>query len=280
MSPLGRVINLMICAGVAWIGSGCRGPESVLERQPAVPTTARAQALEWRDGAITRGPIESRQLALLFAGHEFAEGIEPILNCLARHRAAASFFVTGTFLDRPEFAPAIERIVAEGHYLGPHSDAHLLYCAWDDPERTLVTHEVFTADLERNLAKIRRFAGAHAAIPFFLPPYEHHNREIAAWTVELGLTLVNLTRGTRSAADYTLESDANFASSQTILESILRREEEDLHGLNGFLLLLHTGAGPGRGDKMHRRLDELLATLAARGYQFVTISELLGGAPR
>ncbi len=47
------------------------------------------------------------------------------------------------------------------------------------------------------------------------------------------------------------------------------------HGLNGFLLLLHIGAGPKRTDKFHTRFGELLDDLAGKGYQFVRVDELL-----
>ena len=63
----------------------------------------------------------------------------------------------------------------------------------------------------------------------------------------MGMTLVNLSPGTRSATDYTSEKDPNFVSSQAILDSILRCESEGPAGLNGFVLLLHLGAGPERG---------------------------------
>lgn len=52
--------------------------------------------------------------------------------------------------------------------------------------------------------------------------------------------------------------------------------EGEPHGLNGFILLLHLGSGPGRTDNFHPRLGELLDTLAAKGYQFVRVDELLG----
>jgi hypothetical protein len=48
----------------------------------------------------------------------------------------------------------------------------------------------------------------------------------------------------------------------------LRRERDDPHGLNGFILLLHLGAGPGR-------TDELMAALGARGYESVRLGVLL-----
>jgi hypothetical protein len=56
----------------------------------------------------------------------------------------------------------------------------------------------------------------------------------------MGLTLINFTPGTRSNADYTGEADTNFVSSQAIFDSIVNKEREDPHGLNGFILLLQT----------------------------------------
>ncbi|HEY9174266.1 MAG TPA: hypothetical protein VI136_18445, partial [Verrucomicrobiae bacterium] len=112
-------------------------------------------------------------------------------------------------------------------------------------------------------------------IRYFLPPYEHCNRQIADWTAEEGMTLINFTPGTRSNADYTGEADKNFVSSQAIFDSILKKEREDPNGLNGFILLLHIGSGPGRADKFHTRFGELLDVLAAKGYQFVRVDELL-----
>src|SRR5262245_29012618 len=90
-----------------------------------------------REGAIGRGPTDGRRLALVFTGHEFAEGGDAILDALAKHNARASFFLTGDFLANPGFEPIVRRITDEGHYLGPHSDKHLLYCDWDDPDKTL-----------------------------------------------------------------------------------------------------------------------------------------------
>src|SRR5207244_2586468 len=96
------------------------------------------------------------KLALEFTGHEFAEGGETILNQLAAHRAKASFFLTGDFLAALQFRPLVERIIRDGHYLGPHSDKHLLYCAWQENRRALVTRDQFVWDLWENLEKLAR----------------------------------------------------------------------------------------------------------------------------
>ena len=233
------------------------------------------QDVELRDGGIIRGPTSSRRLAIVFTGHGFAEGGETILSELARHKGKGSFFFTGDFLTNAVFRPLVERIVAEGHYLGPHSDKHVLYCPWEGPKKTLVTRAGFKTDLESNLRKIERFGVKRSQIRYFLPPYEHYNREIVDWAGGMGLTLVNYTPGTRSNADYTGEAEKNFVSSRVIFDSIVAREAKDPHGLNGFLLLVHIGSGPGRADKFPARFGELLDCLGAKGYQFVRADELL-----
>jgi peptidoglycan/xylan/chitin deacetylase (PgdA/CDA1 family) len=233
--------------------------------------------VEYREGAIVRGPIGQRRLALVFAAHEFAEGAPAILETLARHRAKASFFLTGAFLRNPSHADTVRRMVAGGHYVGGHSDAHLLYCPWEGPKNTLVSRATFETDLQRNYEALARFGIARDDARFFLPPYEWYNEEIARWTRDLGLTLICHTTGTRSNADYTEEGTPQFVSSQVIFDSIVRREREDPDGLNGFILLLHLGAGPGRTDSFHRRFGELADVLAARGYQFVRVDALLEG---
>lgn len=230
---------------------------------------------ETSHGGILRGPSHAKRIALEFTGHEYAEGATVILDQLARRGAKASFFFTGDFLRRAEFAPIVRRVLAEGHYLGPHSDKHLLYCGWEASRPTLVTREAFGRDLADNLAELERFGVRRAAVKYWVPPYEWFNDETAAWSLEAGLRIVTFTPGTRANADYTGEADRNFVPSQAILDSILERERADAAGLNGFLLLMHVGAGPGRRDKMHDRFGELLDALTARGYRLVRVDELL-----
>jgi peptidoglycan/xylan/chitin deacetylase (PgdA/CDA1 family) len=258
---------------------GIPGPLSGFGQRAASGASADRGAeqpdVEVREGGIVRGPTSSKRLAIVFTGHGYAEGGEIILNKLGEHHGKGSFFFTGELLSNSNFGPLVQRIVREGHYLGPHSDQHVLYCPWDGPQRTLVTHEQFRSDLEANLRKIERAGVQRSRIRFFLPPYEHYNREIADWAKELGLTLINFTPGTRSNADYTGEADKNFVSSKVIFDSIVAREQQVPNGLNGFILLLHIGSGPGRKDKFHSRFGELLGYLAGKGYQFVRVDELL-----
>jgi len=226
-------------------------------------------------GGIVRGDVRQRRLALIFTGGEHGEGTGHILDTLARCGAKASFFVTGDYLARAAHRPFLRRIVAEGHYLGPHSHAHPVYCAWEDRNLTRVTRRVFERDLQRNIDALQTWGACpHGSPIYFVPPYEWYNAEQVAWATDMGVTLINFTPGSGSNRDWIPEGQPGFVPSETIIRDILAQENRDPHGLNGNLLLLHLGAQ--RVDKVHFRLGELIEPLRARGYDFVTVEALLG----
>lgn len=224
-------------------------------------------------GAITRGDSTQKKLAIVFTGDEFAEGGSSILKALGDEKVKASFFFTGRFYRNSAFKTIIRQLHAGGHYLGPHSDSHLLYCDWSKRDSLLVGREQFNSDLADNYAAMHRFGIAQKDALFFLPPYEWYNDSIAAWTRQRGLQLINYTPGTISHADYTTDGSKNYRSGEAIYRSVIAREKNG--GLGGFILLLHIGSGPGRTDKFYRRLPALLRYLKENHYQLVTVPGLL-----
>ncbi|MEM7657116.1 MAG: polysaccharide deacetylase family protein [Bacteroidota bacterium] len=239
----------------------------------------KALALLWEYGGIVRGDTLKKRLAMVFTGDEFADGGEFILNTLQEHQVKGSFFLTGNFYRKPEFVPLIEQLKADGHYLGAHSDRHLLYCAWEDRDSLLVSQDSFRQDIEDNYAEMQRFGIQKAEATFFLPPYEWYNDSISRWTNELDLHLINFTRGTRSHADFATPDLSYYQSSETILQSIFTYEDTAPNGLNGFLLLSHIGTDPRRTDKFYRLLPTLIDSLQAQGSQLVRVDELLPTNP-
>ena len=227
-----------------------------------------------QDG-ITRGDRKSKRMALVFTGDEFAEGGTPIADALQKHNVKASFFLTGRFYRTRANRQLIDRLVRDGHYLGPHSNEHLLYADWADRSKTLVTREQFERDLEDNFAAMRPFGIDRSKVLYFMPPYEWYNREIASWSAALGHPIVNFTPGTRSNADYTTDDDKNYISGEAIMAKIKEYEAKDPNGLNGFILLTHIGSGPKRTDKFHTRIDELITWLKSKRYEPARIDELL-----
>ena len=211
----------------------------------------------------------------MLTGDEFADGADAIADVLKKRNIKASFFLTGNFYRKKDFGAAITRLVNDGHYMGPHSDKHLLYADWTKRDSILVTEKEFKKDLGRNYKRMQRFGVEKKDAVYFLPPYEWYNRSIANWTDEMGLVLVNFSPGTLSAADYTYPEMKNYRSSQIIYESIVGYEMKSSNGLNGFILLIHIGTDKRRTDKFYMLLETLLNELTLKGYSFVRIDELL-----
>jgi peptidoglycan/xylan/chitin deacetylase (PgdA/CDA1 family) len=236
--------------------------------------TALAQVhVLFNEGAIVRMDTTRREIYLVFTGHEFAEGGSVIRETLRAHGAKGSFFFTGDFYRNPRFADLIRGLRDDGHYLGPHSNRHLLYAPWERRDSLLVTRKEFKDDLLGNYAAMQMFGIGLDDAPYFLPPYEWYNHTIATWTAEMHAILVDFSPGTSSNADYTTpDMGTRYVSSDSISSRILSFERTSTSGLNGFLLLTHVGAGPGRSDKFYLHLDSVLTILSQRGYRFNCLS--------
>jgi endoglucanase len=225
-------------------------------------------------GAIIRGDVHSKKLALIFTGDEYGESTEPILDELKQRKIKAGLFVTGNFVRQDKLRRLLRRAIAEGHYIGPHSNSHPLYASWDERDKTLVTKTFFKKDLEENVAALWEIGALRRdQSVLFIPPYEHYNHDQARWSRELGVILFNMTPGCGSSRDYIKEGAPHFVSAQKIYDDILAYERKDSHGLNGFVLLLHLGSG--RKGPFHPMLGPLCDELSKRGYEFGRIDRLL-----
>ena len=231
---------------------------------------------EYAQGAIIRGDRNKKDLALVFTGDEFADGGEHIKKVLSKYQIKASFFLTGNFYRNQAFKAIISGLKSDKHYLGAHSDKHLLYCDWNKRDSSLVSKEQFFADLENNYLMLEKFGIKRSQAKYFLPSYEWYNPMIADWTQQFGSTLVNFSPGTKSHTDWTYPAmGKGYQSSDEILKSILNFEKQQPVGLNGFILLLHIGTDARRTDKFYSKLEELILELKKRKYSFKRIDELL-----
>ena len=241
---------------------------STLEKEGRKQKTAPEDDVYDAHGALIRKGSDQKTIYLLFSADEFGEGFDHILNVLDEKNIKGSFFLTGNFLRNNKFRAVTKRIIAGGHYAGPHSDGHLLYVPWDNRDTLLVTKEQFNSDLLNNVTALNK-AGLKKQNPqYFLAPYEWYNRAISRWTGELGMTLVNFTPGTGTSADYTTPDMPNYRSSDILIERLASFEEGAAEGLNGALVLIHPGTDPARSDKLYLRLGELIDFYTNKGYTF------------
>jgi peptidoglycan/xylan/chitin deacetylase (PgdA/CDA1 family) len=220
-------------------------------------------------GGIIRTDTTKKEINLVFTAHEFADGFETITKTLNGNDVKASFFFTGDFYRNKDFEDMIFNLKDYGHYLGAHSDKHLLYASWENRDSTIITKEEFRKDVLDNYTEMGKFGIQKTDASYFLPPYEWYNSEISEWCREIGLTIINFTPGTYSNQDWTIpEMGERYFSNDFIYNKILSYEESSSCGLNGFILLIHFGTDPRREEKFYNRLDELITELKKRGYTF------------
>ena len=230
-------------------------------------------------GGIVRGSLDRKEIAIIFTGGEFADGGTTILTELKTRGIKGSFFFTGDFFRTKEFKPLIDRIRDEGHYLGPHSDAHPLYASWENPPKLLIGREEFDKDLDSNMEILKNFGVSPENALFFIPPYEHYTQEISDWTAARGMVLFNFTPGVRTNADYMEDDHPRYVTSEEMVKSVYAREALDPRGLSGYMILIHIGASPKRTrDHLYNHMGGMIDELERRGYKFVRVDELLAGA--
>lgn len=221
-----------------------------------------------------RGDSSQKQLALVFTGHDLADGGLTVLKILKEKDVKGSFFLTGDFLRASKFHSVVKEIKSNKHYLSAHSDKHLLFSDWGNRQGLLVTKDSFIQDLEMNFRELEKL-GFQTDNKYFIPSYEWYNQEIVTWSEQMGYVPINYTPGLRTAADYSYpEMGKRYLSSDDI-EKGLWEQNKKLNGLNGFIILIHMGTDSRRKDKFYHRLGKILDKLKKEEYQFVDIRELL-----
>lgn len=222
-------------------------------------------------GAIVRKNTDRKVIYLIFSADSSFEGASAVLKTLDAHRIKGSFFLTGNCLRMDWHKGVIKDIIRKGHYVGGHSDKHLLYAPWEHRSQSLVSADSLLADLRQNNKELERWGVSSQQARYYLPPYEWYNSDHVKWIASQGMEVINLTPGPGTAADYTTPDMKNYKSSQELIDRLLAFEKE--HTLNGSILLFHPGTHPDRTDKLYLRLEEIIRKLKGKGYTFARFTD-------
>lgn len=225
------------------------------------------------EGGIIAGDPSKKRVCLVFTADDMADGADFIISTLKKSGIKGGFFFTGRFFDM--YPDVVKRLVADGHYVGSHSYGHLLYSPWTCRDSLLVTKDEFVADMQKSYATLARFGITKEMAPYFIPPYEYYNSTVNSWARQMGLQIINFTPGTCSNQDYTTPDMGEiYRSSDWLYKKMLSYEKQ--HTLNGHFLMVHFGTFSARTDKFYHRLPSIIKTLRKRGYEFVTVEQMLG----
>ncbi len=215
---------------------------------------------------------QSKDIYLVFTADSMFQGGEKVLKALKKHKIKGSFFFTGNALRLQEHKEIIEKIIKDEHYVGGHSDSHMLYAEWSNRDSLIVTHQQILDDIIANAKELEKFGVTKENSQWFLPPYEYYNDESVRLTESLGYKVLNYTPGTATPADYTTPLMASYKTSQQLIDKLYEFEQKN--GLGGAIILIHPGVNEERVDRLYDRLGEIIQYLEKKGYSFKSLNEV------
>ncbi len=221
------------------------------ERYAALPTPYVVQRT---------GSADPKAIALTFDDGPDATWTPPILDALEKAGVPATFFVVGeNALEHPGL---LQRMVRDGDEIGNHSYTH----------PNLATTGERTTKLELNATQrlIQAYTGRSTTLfraPYFGDAEPTTMDEIAPALLaqDLGYTVVGL---------HVDPNDWQRPGTDAIVRQVVEQVEDASADSSRNVVLLHDGGGD--RQQTVEALPQVIAILKAKGYHFVTASQLVG----
>ncbi|MGM0897891.1 MAG: LysM peptidoglycan-binding domain-containing protein [Bacillota bacterium] len=196
---------------------------------------------------VTKGNTTSKVVALTFDDGSDGTNINKILDILKTNNVKATFFVTGTGINHhPSW---IRNIANAGHQVGNHSYSH--------PDFTKISIAAMQSELAKTETAYKNVTGKSTK-PIFRAPFGAYNANVLKGVGDAGYT---------HTIQWNIDTiDWRGLSSTVITDKVVNNI------VPGSIVLMHTGAG---ASGTPGALPGMISKLKAKGYKFVTVSELL-----
>jgi peptidoglycan/xylan/chitin deacetylase (PgdA/CDA1 family) len=211
------------------------------------------QAVIVRKGTIYQVEVSEKVVALTFDDGPSPEWTPKILDELKKAGVKATFFMIGKYVEKyPQIA---RRVAEEGHDIGNHSYDH----------KVLIYYRMKTLECEINEAEkvIKDVTGVETH--YFRPPKAWLTYKEKEKIKEMGYEVVLWTLNSKDWVTFDDKYIVKFL----------------VHNVKpGDIILFHDGGGVFSTEGGNRRetvktIPQLVEKLRAKGYRFVTITELL-----
>ena len=200
-------------------------------------------------GEVWRVPMTAREIALTFDDGPYPFYTPLLLHELERSRVVATFFIVGR--SAQEFPELVEDIVADGDEIGNHTFNHYKLTKLSD------------ADIQQQIAEDAAVLEPYTGRPLtlFRPPHGRYDHGVVALAHAMGYNTIFWNDSPEDTKD---------VSPSLIVTRVLDQATP------GGIVLLHNGQ-----YKTIEALPVIIDRLRARGYRFVTVSQMLedGGIP-
>lgn len=185
----------------------------------------------------------AKKVAISFDATWGTDLTDEILDILASHGIATTFFLAGYWVDKhPDY---VVKIAAAGHELGNHSYSH--------PHMNTLNEQGIGYELQKNGDLILDLTGQRTTL--FRPPFGEYNNLVISTASALGYHTIQ----------WSVDSlDWKNLTSNQIYDRVMDQIRP------GSIVLFHNAA-PGTPGAIRRLIPDLLA----RGYEIVPVSQLL-----
>ena len=215
---------------------------------------------------LVAGAPTEREVALTFDDGPNPPYTDRILDVLHAERARATFFVVGRAA--AAYPATLRRIVRDGHALGNHT--------WDHPHMIVESTAAMRAELLRTDATIAAITGVHPNL--MRPPFGARDFAVIGEAHKLGYRVVMWS--VPLPKDWEQPGDATIA--KRVVDNVEDGSIIVLHDGNRGILCARDRRPPQDCDRNQdvAATREIVETLRARGFRFVTIPQLIADAER
>ena len=199
-------------------------------------------------GEIVRLQTRQHVVALTFDGGGNADAARSVLKVLRREKVAATFFLTGHFV---QTYPALARTIGRRYPVGNHTVNHF--------DMLRMSSAAATREVTRAAVMIQRATGRDTH-PYFRFPYGSRNSATLRLVHRLGYASVR----------WTVDTWGWMGLSQQSVAGVVRRVMQDL--VPGEIVLMHLGSSRDHSTLDSHALPTIIRLVRARGYRFVTLA--------
>jgi peptidoglycan/xylan/chitin deacetylase (PgdA/CDA1 family) len=215
---------------------------------------------------LVAGAPTEREVALTFDDGPNPPYTDRILDVLRAERVRATFFVVGRAA--AAYPATLRRIAREGNALGNHT--------WDHSHMTLESPPGMRSELQRTDAAIARITGIHTHL--MRPPFGARDFAVIGEAQKLGYRVVMWS--VPLPKDWEQPGDATIA--KRVVDNVADGSIIVLHDGNEGILCArdHRPAHDCDRNQDVAATREIVDSLRARGFRFVTIPQLIADADR
>lgn len=184
-----------------------------------------------------------KKIAISFDAAWGADKTERIMDILEKHNVPATFFLVGFWVDK--YPEMVELIDARGFEIGTHSNTH--------PDLVKLDSNQIALELKTSMEKIT--AHTNKPVRLFRAPFGSYNNTLLTEAEKLDLVTIQ----------WDVDSlDWQGISGSKITSNIITKVK------NGSIILCHNNS-----DHILDALDGVITTLKKRGFEFVSIGNLI-----